>query len=210
MAALLAGVLLAATASSAIARVQTKTCLRISSCAISGLAPPPLPTATQTPQPQGRFALKITTAPTSTPGTASNPGHLVVNPLLGRRITCPDYKLRSADTLAFQLLTATPLHITYVVTERIANTTKAGIQFCLAAPFAFKTLSGGQAPPTRLPDGTSGHVGLLPGCANTPATAPCLEPVTTVHDSASSTTVDVIVRVRVPVLTKVGDPWGGS
>jgi len=201
---------LAATAPVASARVQTKPCARIGTCTVSGLAPAPLPTATRNPVPQGRFALKITTAPTSTPGTANQSGDLVVNPLSGRRITCPGYTLKSADTLAFQLLTKTPLHIAYVVTERIANTNKTGIRFCLAAPFAFKTSTGKQAQATRLPDGTAGYVGLLPGCANTPAAAPCMEPVSTVRDSASTTKVDVIVRARIPVLTKVGDPWGGS
>jgi hypothetical protein len=202
--------LLAATAPAALARVRIKSCARISTCRVAGLTPPVAPTATQTPPPQGIFGLKIATAPTSTAGTGNQPGHLVVNPMLGRRITCPGYTLRSADTLAFQLLTATPLHITYVVTERIANTTPGGIQFCVAAPFAFKTLSGARARATRLPDGSAGFVGLLPACANTPATAPCLEPVTTVPDTNSTTKVDVVVRARVPVLTKVGDPWGGA
>lgn len=202
--------LLAATAPIALARMQTKSCARVGGCSVSGLAPASPPTATQTPPPAGRFALKVTTAPTSAPGTATQPGRLVVNPLLGRRVTCPGYTLRSAATLAFQLLTPTPLHINYVVTERITNTNAAGIQFCLAAPFKFKTLSGAKAQATKLPDGTPGYVGLLPGCANTPDTEPCLEPVTTAPDSTSTTNMDVIVKVRVPVLTKVGDPWGGS
>lgn len=157
-----------------------------------------------------QFAVTVTTAPTSTAGTGAKPGTLVTNQLFGQRITCQGYSQRSPITVAFKLLTKTPLNINYIVTDTLTNTTAQGIQFCLAAPFAFKTASGQPAAKTHLPDGTSGFVGLLPSCANAPATAPCLEPVSTRPDTTdSSTGVDVIVRARVPTRTKGGDPWGG-
>ena len=209
--ALLAGLALGAMASPALARVQTKACGRIKGCT-TVLRPPVLPTATQNPAPVSHFGVVVNTAPTSTLGTASQPGTLVTNQLLGPRITCRGYTQRSDTTLAFMLRTATPLHITYAVTDRLTNTTANGVQLCLAAPFAFKTLSGAPAAATRLPDGTPGHVGLLPGCAKVTATAPCLISVTTVKDPNSSTGVDVILKARVPSTTKGAttanaDPW---
>ncbi|MBV9949170.1 MAG: hypothetical protein JOZ69_20140, partial [Myxococcales bacterium] len=70
----------------------------------------------------------------------------------------------------------------------------------------FKTLSGAPAAPTHLPDGTSGHIGLLPGCAKVPDTAPCLVSATPTPDPNSTTGIDVLARVRVPATTKA-DPW---
>ncbi len=207
--ALLTCLALAVLAAPAIARVQTKACARIGGCRTI-LRPPVVPTATQTPAPTSHFGVLVKAAPTSTVGTANQPGTLVTNQLLGQRITCPGYSQRSDTTLAFQLRTATPLQITYVVTDRLTNTTAQGVQFCLAAPFAFETLSGKPAARTRLPDGTAGHVGLLPGCAKVRATAPCLISVTTAPDpNNSSTGVDVILRARVPSTTKKADPWAG-
>ncbi len=85
----------------------------------------------------------------------------------GRGISCRGYQRRGTPrTFVFKLLTATPLTITYGIVDRITNTTAHGIQFCLAANFAFKTASGRPAATTVLPDGTRGHVGLLPRCVN--------------------------------------------
>jgi hypothetical protein len=120
----------------------------------------------------------------------------------------------------------TKLYITYEITQRITNTRPRGIHYCLGADFGFKTLSGRPAPARRLPDGTRGHVGLLPPCP-TPlpppglTKAPCLEPVTTVKDSSSRTGVDVILKARIPTLVSAAtvrgardsvasDPWGGG
>ena len=109
-------------------------------------------------------AKAVTTPPTLTLTTGSQPGKLVTNALLGRRIRCNGYVPRAPATFAFKLLTATPVSITYDITDTITNTTAQGIGFCLAANFRFKTASGTPAPATRLPDGTRGHVGLLPMC----------------------------------------------
>jgi hypothetical protein len=194
---------------------RTKSCTQISTCATVVTAiPPPTATLRGMPAPASRYGVAVKTAPTQTLATRRQPGKLVAATEFGRHITCPGYKVRAPNTIQFQLLTRTPANITYAITDRITNTTAQGIRFCLAANFAFKTLSGRQARPARMPDGTRGHVGLLPPCPRplAPAgatTAPCVEQTTTVKDAQSSTGVDVIVRVRVPTRTK-GDPWGGS
>lgn len=207
--------LLAATAGLALAAARTKSCAQIRNCAtVVSFTPPPTATLGGPVTPSSRFGVSVTTPPTATQGNSSQPGKLVANALAGRRITCRGYQLRAPATFAFKLLTATPAHITYEIDDKITNTTAQGIHFCLAAGFAFKTASGTRAPATRLPDGTRGHIGLLPMCARPlppagVATAPCLEQISTVKDSNSSTGVDVILRVRVPTLTS-GDPWGAG
>jgi len=206
--ALLTCLTLGAAASPALARVNTKACARIQGCA-TVLRSPVAPTSTEKPPPMSHFGVEVKTAPTSTVGTANQAGTLVTNQLAGNRITCAGYTERADTTLAFQLRTTTPLHINFVVTDRLTNTTALGIQFCLAAPIPFKTLSGRPAAPTKLPDGTPGHVGLLPGCDKVPDTAPCLLSVSTEPDpNNSSTGVDVILKARVPTTTKGADPWG--
>ena len=206
--------LLAATAGLALAAARTTSCAQISNCAtVLTSTPPPTATLGGPIPPASRFSVAVRTPPTSTL-TGSQPGQLVTNALSGRRIRCRGYRTRAPATFAFKLLTATPVNITYDITDRITNTTAQGIGFCLAANFPFKTASGAQAPATRLPDGTRGHVGLLPMCAVPlpPAgvsVVPCIEKITTVKDSGSSTGVDVILKVRVPTRTK-GDPWGAG
>jgi len=207
--------LLAATAGLALAAARTTSCAQISNCAtVLTSTPPPTATLGGPIPPASRFSVAVRTPPTSTLTTGSQPGQLVTNALFGRRIMCRGYRTRAPATFAFKLLTATPVNITYDITDRITNTTAQGIGFCLAANFPFKTASGAQAPATRLPDGTRGHVGLLPMCAVPlpPAgvsVVPCIEKITTVKDSGSSTGVDVILKVRVPTRTK-GDPWGAG
>lgn len=204
--ALLGCLALAVMAVPALARVQTKPCARIGGCK-TVVRPPVLPTATRKPPPVSHYGVMVTTAPTSAVGTANQPGAIRTNQLL-QRVACRGYTQRGAVAFAFQLRTATPLNINYVVTDRLTNTTADGIELCLAAPFDFKTLSGKPAAPIKLPDGTAGHVGLLPGCAKVPDTAPCLlPPATTPDPNNSSTGVDVILKARVPSTTKGADPW---
>lgn len=206
---MLAGCLVLAIAPGALGAIQKKACKRIHGCTIKPVPPVGLP-FTGPPQPMSQYAVTVTTAPTSTAGTGAKPGTLVTNQLFGQPITCKGYTQRSATTLAFKLLTKTPLNINYIVTDTVRNTTAQGIQFCLAAPFAFRTRSGQPAAKTRLPDGTPGFVGLLPLCVNTPATAPCVFPPGTIPDATgSSTGVDVVLKARVPTRTKGGDPWAG-
>jgi hypothetical protein len=213
--------LLAAVASDvALARARTKACSSASSCSVvlitppAVTAPPPGPTAPPPAPISSRFSVGVSPAITSSSGAANQPAKLVAGPVAAK-VNCSGYQPRDARPFEFKLLTATPLTITYTIADRIKNTTAAGVHFCLAAPFAFKTLSGQPAPSVTLPDGTSGHAGLLPPCARPlpppgATTAPCVVATQTVHDASSSTNVDVIVRVRVPTTTKGGDPWGHS
>lgn len=209
----------AATGAAEPGTMSTKSCIQINGCSTAvstpprvtspspgGEAPPPLPSS--------RFGIKVATAPTATLGTQGQSGQLIEKVDPGRGVTCRGYTERDSTTFVFKLLTATSLRITYAIIDRITNTTANGIQFCLAANFAFRTASGAPAAATVLPDGTHGHVGLLPRCANPTlppglAGRPCVAKVATVKDKNSTTGVDVILRVRVPTLT-TGDPWGGS
>jgi hypothetical protein len=183
----------------------------------------------------------VATAPKSAAKARRTKGTLMTEAEPQRGIRCGGYRFKSPTTFQFQLhatgssftSTTSPgsvfrlnVFIVFGVTERITNTTADGANFCLGADFAFKTLSGRPAPTRRLPDGTQGHVGLLPLCPQPlpPAnrtTKPCLEPVTTVKDPNSSTGVDVILKARVPVEVAAatvrgagdsgsGDPWGAG
>jgi len=217
----------------------SKTCVHINGCSAS-VNSPPLAATGGPAAPASRTAVAVATAPRSTAQARHTSGTLITNADGARRIRCGGYRFKGPTTLQFQLQ-ATPsasstspatgvfrvkLYITYEITERITNTTADGIQFCLGADFAFKTLSGRMAPARRLPDGTRGHVGLLPPCP-TPlpppgvTKRPCAEPVTTVKNANSTTGVDVILKARVPTLVAVatvrgsgdsgsGDPWGGG
>lgn len=199
--------------------VSSKTCVHINGCNAVVSTPPrvisPAPGApAPPPSPSSRLGVTVAAAPTATLGAQSQSGQLIEKVDPGRGISCRGYKARDSTTFVFKLLTATPLRITYGIVDRITNTTADGIQFCLAANFAFETASGRPAATTVLPDGTHGHVGLLPRCVNRtlpPGASgrPCVARITSVKDKNSSTGVNVILRVRVPTLTN-GDPWGGS
>ena len=201
---------------------RPKPCAHISTCTASLSTPvaptAPAPTGTPPPQPpSSHFGIAVKPALTATLVKKNQSGQLIAKLDPGHQVTCAGYKKRDPATLVFQLLTPSPLRISYVITDRIVNVNANGIQFCLGAHFHFKTLSGAPAAPTVLPDGTKGYVGLLPTCPN-PSLAPgattasCLAGVATTPDSSSSTGVDVIVTARIPVLTTAaaGDPWGGS
>jgi len=202
--------LFGATAGFAVAAVHTKSCTHIDRCAttVSPPAPPPTAIHGQAPPSAAHFGLAVNTPPTSTVKTSQQSGNLITNPQLGRNITCGGYHLKAASTLEFMLQTAAPTDITYEVTETITNTSAQGLHFCLAANFAFRTLSGHPAPSHHLPDGTLGHVGLLPMCPRPlppagVASAPCVEEIKTVSDA------DVMIKARIPARTK-GDPWGAG
>ena len=67
---------------------------------------------------------------------------------------------------------ATVAPIVNTVSYTIKNTTPAGIEFCLGAPYDFTTTSGAMAPAGKLPNGKSGFIGLIPSCSN--RTPPCI------------------------------------
>jgi hypothetical protein len=219
----------------------TKTCVRINGCSASVSSPPLLATGGPA-EPASQVRVAVATAPKSAANARRTKGTLMTKAEPQRAIRCGGYRLKSPSTFQFQLQatgstsstgTSSPggvfrlsIFIVYEITERITNTTADGAQFCLGADFAFKTLSGRRAPARRLPDGTSGHVGLLPPCPQPlpppgRTTKPCLEPVTTVKDQTSATGVDVLLKARIPVEVAAatvrgagdsasGDPWGAG
>jgi hypothetical protein len=206
---------LALVSTGGLALARTKSCAKISTnCATTVMAVPPPRSTLGPPAPVSHLLVSVKTAPTSALTARRQSGQLIAAPQPRQRIACRGYQLRDPTPVMFQLKTVTPVNIVYAITDRITNTTAPGVHFCLAADFAFKTLSGRPAPAAKLPDGTMGHVGLLPLCPRPlpppgATAAPCVQGITTVNDANSKTGVDVIVRVRVPTRTK-GDPWGGS
>lgn len=220
---------LATTAGLALAR--SKSCTKISNCATRVTAvPPPQATLGGPPPATGHFAVAVKTPPTTTATVGQQQGTLIAKPVPTEPIKCPGYQFIDPTPLNFQLKTAAPVKITYEITDRLTNTTPRQVHFCLAASFDFRTLSGHRAPAAKLPDGTRGHIGLLPNCRRPlppagAATAPCVESTATIPDSTSKTHVDVILKARVPVVTAgsassqtgqtnptgpTGDPWGGA
>jgi len=214
----------------------SKTCVHITGCSASASSPPRAFAGGPPPTPS-HLTVAVATAPKSAANARHASGRLITAAHGGRRIRCGGYRLKAPTTFQFQLqATASAssassafrvnLDITYELTEKITNTTADGVEFCLAADFGFRTLSGRPARVGRLPDSTQGHIGLLPPCPQPlpPAaltTAPCLEPVATVTDEHSTTGVDVVLKARVPTLVGVatvrgsgdsrgGDPWGGG
>jgi hypothetical protein len=219
--AVLTCLLLATCAGLALGRTQS--CARISNCSTRVVAPPPPQSTLGTAPSTGHFAVAVRTPPTSTLTTGRQPGTLIAKPQPAVHLRCAGYQLKDPTPLVFMLQTATPVNITYEITDRLTNTTADAVHFCLAATASFRTLSHRPAATTKLPDGTSGHIGLLPNCPKPlpPAgatTAPCVASVSTVPDSRSTTKVDVIMKVRVPTRTKgttqattaSADPWGGG
>ncbi|HET6870553.1 MAG TPA: hypothetical protein VFH80_31870 [Solirubrobacteraceae bacterium] len=236
--ALSACVLLGAAATLAQAAPHAKTCAHINGCSASVNSIPIA--ATGGPAiPASHVRVAVATAPKSAAKARHTTGTLMTKADLQRGIRCGGYQFKVPTTFQFQLhattststsspggVFRTELFIVYEITERITNATADGAHFCLGADFAFKTLSGRPAPARRLPDGTRGHVGLLPPCPQPlpplgRTTKPCLEPVTTVKDPISSTGVDVILNARIPVEVAAatvrgsgdsggGDPWGGG
>lgn len=239
--ALSACLLLGATATLAHAAPNAKTCAHINGCS-AGVNSIPIPATGGPAIPASHLRVAVATAPRSAATARHTTGRLMTQADLGRGIRCGGYQPKVATTFQFQLHatgstsstgTSSPggvfrseLFIVYEITERITNATADGAQFCLGADFGFKTLSGRPAPARRLPDGTQGHVGLLPPCPQPlplpgKTTKPCLEPVTTVNDPISSTGVDVILNARIPVEVAAatvrgsgdpgtGDPWGAG
>lgn len=211
--------LLAATADLAFGR--TKACSQIRKCATRAVASPPPQTTLGPPSSStGRFTVAVATAPTASATVGTQRGTLIAKPQPATSIDCPGYRLKDPTPLLFQLRTATPVRITYEITDRLTNARIDEVHFCLAQTAGFKTASGSPARRAKLPDGTLGHIGLLPSCPKPlppagVASAPCVESVSSVPDSHSTTHVDVILKVRVPTRTKGGasingDPWGGG
>lgn len=182
----------AATSAAEPGTVSTKTCVHVNGCSTAVSTPPrftsPAPGGlAPAPVPSSRFGITVATAPTVTLGTQNESGELIEKVDAGRGIGCRGYRPRDSTTFVFKLLTANPLRVTYAIVDRITNTTARGIQFCLAANFAFRTASGRPAARTLLPDGKRGHVGLLPRCVN-PSLHPACRADRAWHASRASRT----------------------
>jgi hypothetical protein len=68
------------------------------------------------------------------------------------------------------------------------------VQICFGAPYEFTVNNGSQAAAGTLPNGTSGFVGLLPGCGAAGAgAAPCIQSIAPFSDDTSGLLVTVIV-----------------
>jgi hypothetical protein len=219
---------------------HTKTCAHINGCFASASSPPTAFTGGP-PASASRLTVSVATAPKSAAKARRTRGTLMAEAEPQHGIRCGGYRPKSPTTFQFQLQATgssststtspggvfrTSVFVVYETTERITNATADGADFCLGVDFGFKTLSGRPAPARRLPDGTRGHVGLLPPCPQPlppvgRTTKPCLEPVTTVKNPNSSTGVDVILKARIPVEVAAatvrgagdsgsGDPWGAG
>ena len=128
----------------------------------------------------------------------------------GHRLTCNGYYRRDSSWFEFMLVSKNPLAITYDIDDTISNTTPKGIHFCLGAHYEFSTYSGKPARHTKLPDGSSGYVGLLPACTTTTsASQPCVVSIKTAKNRKSSTGINTILIVQVPA-TAGSDPWAGG
>jgi hypothetical protein len=74
------------------------------------------------------------------------------------------------------------------------------VQMCFGAPYEFTVNNGTQAAPGTLPDGTSGFVGLLPGCG---AVEPCIQSIV---PFSNDTTSGLLATVLVPGTLVNGQP----
>jgi hypothetical protein len=100
------------------------------------------------------------------------------------------------------------------ITWTVRNVTPDGFQTCFGAVSPFIALNSDGRPSRslvgRLPDGTSGFVGLLPFCdrIDSDVAEPCVsdDPLSTEPDPNSTTGEDVIVDVSIPAGFQ-GDPF---
>jgi hypothetical protein len=74
------------------------------------------------------------------------------------------------------------------------------VQMCFGAPYEFTTNNGSQAAPGTLSNGSSGFVGLLPGCG---AVEPCIQ---SIAPFSNDTTSGLLVTVIVPGTLPNGAP----
>jgi len=172
-----------------------------------GAPPPP-------PAPASTFRV---TAKSAAPATQriSGGSQMIETLNTGRRLICQGYHRRDASWFQFMLQTKTSMHINYLITDSIVNTTTSRIHFCLGAPYEFRTFSGKPARLATLPDGTKGFTGLLPMCNALPPSKtgkprPCIVSIGIVDNPKSSTHVNAVLRLQIPAVTKGGDPWGGA
>jgi hypothetical protein len=93
------------------------------------------------------------------------------------------------------------------LTWTVNGTTSDGFQVCFGAPYEFNAqgTDSGLAPAGRLPDGSSGFVGLLQPCSELTAESPCVDGLRTDTDPTTGAESAVAIIEIPPGLT--GDPW---
>jgi uncharacterized repeat protein (TIGR01451 family) len=133
------------------------------------------------------------------PGAA---GTLTESVDTGSRLECPGYRSQDPNWYGFF---ETAANREKKLTYTLKNTTRDSSQFCFGAPYEFKTKGGGHARRHRLPDGTTGFVGLLPLCRVTHH-GPCIGSRRQVPDATSTTGFDTVIQALIPA--GPGDPWG--
>jgi hypothetical protein len=139
------------------------------------------------------------TAPTSNPAQGM---------LHGQRVTgvldCSGYQ--PTDTAAYQFFLGGTFrgNVFYKVTYTVAAAkSPAKLQFCLGATFKFTTSSGKTSKAIQLPNGLSGFVGLLASCKKVPK-GPCL-----VSKALAANGQGVVLKLLIPAV-EGADPWGRS
>lgn len=129
---------------------------------------------------------------------------------VGKPLTCAGYTNRDPNWYDSVLTNLQPSpvgaapfvdQITYLIKGAASN----GIGFCMGATYDFITASGGQAPPSKLPNNKPGFIGLLPLCSN--GTPPCISSITQAPDASVKSGYDTTLNVQIP---ERGDPWGGG
>jgi hypothetical protein len=151
--------------------------------------------------------LAIAANPTS--GT-SGAGVLSASLDIGSRLQCQAYTPQDPNWFSFSASSShRTVLLTYAITPAGPETELVGnTKFCLGAASGFTTISGTPAPAGRLPNGSSGFIGLLPSCHAVPG-GPCVDSRRTKPDAASPTGFDIVLRVVIPA-ELAGDPWGGA
>ncbi len=168
-------------------------------------------TTTAVSCPQNQSCQTSVSTATSNFAVTANPSPtaatLTVSTDVGTQLQCAGYTAQDPNWFSFSVTSANRGKlITYTVRPAGPGTEPVGsTQFCLGAAADFTTRAGTPAPGGTLPDGSSGFIGLLPGC--TSSSGPCVDSRGRTPDPNSPTGFDVVLRVVIPA-GFAGDPWG--
>lgn len=148
--------------------------------------------------------------------TEANAGILTETLDVGKPLQCQSYSLIDPNWYGFAMTSIDRSKVLNYTIDRASGDAIWRLQFCLGAPYEFKTLSGAPASPGTLPDGTSGFIGLLPRCRQwwdgsehsswpSKPRGPCVasRKVSTTGGGVFSVTLTIDIPSGLP-----GDPWG--